>query len=92
MGAAYADDPLFFYFDEPLRLLNLDQDSRARALEQVKAEFKRRQIKYIIVFLKFVDDEQKSDLDRLAQLLQPQNKMDTDQKFRMYEFDFGVAR
>jgi hypothetical protein len=92
IGVGYGDDPLFFYFDEPLRFLNLDPESRDKALEQIKAELKRRQIRYIIVYLKFVDNEQNSDIDRLATFLDPQKKIESYKMFRMYQFDYGDAR
>jgi len=87
IGVGAGDDPLFSYWDEPLRFFNLDTETQERVKEQMKSELRRREIKYVIVFLRFVDDDKKEQIERLAGLLGPEKSFDSSGIFRVYQFD-----
>jgi len=88
VGAGFSDDALFFYLDEPLRFFRLGRENQEKALEQMRAEFKRRDIKYAIVYLKFIDAQNKEDLERLFRLIGRVEIFYSDRIFKVYEFGY----
>ena len=87
IGVGAGDDPLFSYLDEPLRFFNLAPETQERVKNQMKVELRRREIKYVIVFLRFVDDDKKGQIERLAGMLSPVKSFDSSGIFRVYQFD-----
>jgi len=88
-GASLVDDPLLYYFDEPLRFFALDANEQKRAQKAIEAELERREIKFVIVYLKFIDAEKRGDLDRLAQMHWPVKSFDSAGLYRVYQFSYG---
>jgi len=86
VGAVFSEDPLFFYLDEPLRFFELGPEKQGRIKEQIRSELKRRKVKYVIIYLKFVDPEKKADLDRLLRGLGPEKDFASEDLFRVYQF------
>jgi hypothetical protein len=54
---AYQASALFRYLDRPRVWLNLAGEKRSAALSELQAEFQQRQIRYVIVYKKFMGPE-----------------------------------
>jgi len=89
VGAGLAKSPLLYYLDEPLRFFRLDPGDQARAKDEIQAELKRRELRYVIVYLKFIDEGKKNDLDRLAKVLSPEAGFDSAGVLKIYRFGYG---
>jgi len=86
-GAGFYDRPLFFYLDEPLRFLLLPKQDQGQAKKEIEKELWHRKIKYIILYLKFMDDEKALDLDRLLNTLNPTKIFYSEPTLKVYQFE-----
>ncbi len=86
VGAHFWQDHLLFYLDEPKRFFMLEPEKKKQAFEQMKAELLRRKVGYIVVFLRFVDEEKAKELDELIRLFNPQKVYQSQGILKIYKF------
>lgn len=87
VGAGFYDRPMFFYLDEPLRFLLLTPEEQDQAKKEIETELGHRKIKYIILYLKFMDEEKIADLDRLLKILKPTKIFYSEPALKVYQFE-----
>ncbi len=85
-GASFSQDRLLFYLDDPGRFFSLEPEKQAEAKTRILSELGRRKIKYIIVYLRFVDADKRRDLDRIIRLLGPGKNFVSENLFQVYQF------
>jgi len=82
----FVNYPLYLYMHNPERFFGLGPEMQAQVKDTLRAEFKRRKIKYVIIWLKFIEENHKNNLDKLLNTLGPEKVFESENLFRVYQF------
>jgi hypothetical protein len=80
-------DPVFFYLSEPLRWDMLEPEDKTRVEQNLYSEIKRRRIRYVVLFTRFMEQDNIELTQKILRRLGPEKEWKEGDLFIVFRFD-----